>query len=249
MVSVCIATYNGEKYIKEQISSILSQIHENDEIIVSDDKSSDKTVNIIKSFNDNRIKIFIHKPVNSFLGNFENAIIHSKGDFIFLSDQDDVWLPTKYEKMLPLLQKYDLVCSNSKLCNEHLDVINPDFFNYFNSGPGVIKNMIRGTYFGSCMAFRRSLLKYALPFPPTIEVGHDRWLGIVSEIVGKSYFYKEPLLLYRQTESSITGLLNPNYKRRSYWKMFIGRIIQMRYVFSFFLKYKLHLNHKTKNFI
>lgn len=98
MISVCLATYNGQQYILEQLQTILPQLSEDDEIIISDDNSTDNTVNLIKSINDNRIKIFINKSGKRiYTKNFENAINHSLGDFIFLCDQDDVWMPNKVE--------------------------------------------------------------------------------------------------------------------------------------------------------
>lgn len=104
MVSVCLATYNGEKYIRQQIESILPQLSAADEIVVSDDESTDQTVPILESFNDSRIHIYIHKRRNEKVvwdyatHNFENALSHAKGDYIFLSDQDDVFLPEKSQR-------------------------------------------------------------------------------------------------------------------------------------------------------
>ena len=97
MISVCIATYNGEKYIKQQLLSILKQIKVNDEIIISDDHSTDKTFNIIKSFNDTRIKFFLNNKGKGYTRNFENALEKAHGDIIFLSDQDDIWIDNKVE--------------------------------------------------------------------------------------------------------------------------------------------------------
>ena len=102
MNSVCIATYNGEKFIEEQIRSILLQLDSHDEIVISDDHSTDKTIQIIKSINDDRIKIIYNKNNKGYTNNFENAISKASGDFIYLSDQDDVWKPTKvkvYKKL------------------------------------------------------------------------------------------------------------------------------------------------------
>jgi len=89
MISVCIATYNGEKYIKEQLDSIINQLDKNDEIIISDDGSSDNTIKIIESYKDGRIVLYKNSFKNVVL-NFEFAIDKSKGDYIFLSDQDDI---------------------------------------------------------------------------------------------------------------------------------------------------------------
>ena len=89
MISVCIATYNGEHYINQQLKSILSQLSYNDEIIISDDSSNDKTINIIESFNDKRIKLLKYQKYFNPIYNFENTLKNVSGDYIFLSDQDD----------------------------------------------------------------------------------------------------------------------------------------------------------------
>ena len=116
--SVALASYNGEKYIEEQISSILKCLDTTDELIISDDGSTDKTLNIIKQFtdNDNRVKC-IKGPCCGVVKNFENAISHCGGDFIFLSDQDDIWHSNKIEKILPLLKENILVCHNANIYN------------------------------------------------------------------------------------------------------------------------------------
>lgn len=96
MISVCIATYNGEKFIKQQLTSILEQLAPADEIIVSDDNSKDNTRNIIEELNDGRIKIIDGPGMSSPTKNFEQALKHAKGDYIFLADQDDVWKRAKF---------------------------------------------------------------------------------------------------------------------------------------------------------
>ena len=94
-ISVCIATFNGEKYISSQLDSILNQVVPVHEIIISDDMSTDNTIEIIKNCNNPIIKIFINKERLGVAKNFENAIKHANGDFIFLCDQDDIWLKNK----------------------------------------------------------------------------------------------------------------------------------------------------------
>ena len=167
MISVCMATYNGEKYIKEQLSSILSQLSEKDEIIVSDDSSTDKTVEIIESFQDKRIKILKNNKFRQPNLNFENALKYSKGDIIFLSDQDDVWIENKVEIILNQLKKYDLIVSDAFITNEKLNITNDSLFSEVNSNRGILKNIIKNTYYGCCMAFKRKVLKKALPFTKT----------------------------------------------------------------------------------
>ena len=103
MISVCIATYNGEKYIREQLDSILPQLGLDDEVIISDDSSTDNTLKIIEEYNDCRIKIFSNNKFYSPILNFENALKKAQGDFIFLSDQDDIWKSNKVEVVMKYL--------------------------------------------------------------------------------------------------------------------------------------------------
>ncbi len=201
MISVCLATYNGERYIKEQISSILSQLGPDDEIVVSDDHSKDNTVSIIKDFNDNRIKVVENTPSEGrvrkhqlITRNFFNAICHCKGDFIFLSDQDDVWLPSKVEVCLRELQGVDLVIHNAEKCDKDMESMNEfmwkegfRFRNYF---------VLPHSYMGCCMAFRREMLAVILPPPKYLGV-HDYWIGIICELLGKVKYIEQPLIKYR----------------------------------------------------
>ena len=142
MISICMATYNGEKYIKEQIDSILPQLSKNDEIIISDDSSTDDTLSIIRSFNDHRIKIFSGCNFHSPISNFENALKYAKGDYIFLSDQDDVWLENKVERMMEALKQYSLVVSDCYVVNKDCEIIRNSFF-VRKPVPGIIWNLFR----------------------------------------------------------------------------------------------------------
>lgn len=108
MISVCIATYQGEKYIREQLASILCQLDDADEIIVSDDGSTDRTLDIIRQMADHRIKIVEGPHRHSPTLNFERALQEARGDYIFLADQDDVWKPDKVQVCMKWLQEYDL---------------------------------------------------------------------------------------------------------------------------------------------
>ena len=114
-ISVCLASYNGQLFIEQQIKSILAQLSEYDELIVSDDCSTDKTLEIVETLNDKRIKIFSGIRYGSPIRNFENALKHATGDVIFLSDQDDVWLPNKVKIMTSYFHQYDVVVSNCSI--------------------------------------------------------------------------------------------------------------------------------------
>lgn len=239
MVSVCIATYNGEKYIQEQLQSILSQIGKEDEVVVSDDGSTDGTVDIIKNLSDDRIKLIKNEGKHGFSENFVNALKQAKGEYVFVSDQDDVWLPDKYKIVLPLLSEYDLVVTNSKVTDEQLNILHDSFFSLYKSGKGIFKNILCNTYYGSCMAFKRKIFELACPFPETKEVGYDVWLGLVAELTGKVFFLDEPLLLYRRhgdTATSTDSFLSRS--NRTLFQKIKGRVIMLKNILSFYLKYK-----------
>ena len=237
MNSVCVTTYNGERYIEQQLRSILEQIAADDEVIVSDDGSTDNTLKIVDSIGDKRIRIR-HSSAHYFKDNFIEAMCEAKGDIIFLSDQDDVWLPGKYERCIKEMEEVDRVCTNSEMTDGELNIIEPNFFSIYHSGPGVFKNALNNTYYGSCMAFRRSLLKAALPMPSTREIGHDIWLGLVAEMTGKVRFIDTPYLLYRRHEdakTSTNGLLHRS--KRPLWLKIWSRVVVLYYVSKFKLNH------------
>lgn len=197
MVSVCMATYNGERYIRQQVDSILSQLTPEDELLIGDDGSSDSTLTILESYKDPRIKIYRNNLHNYNL-NFEKILSKAKGDHIFLSDQDDVWLPTKVSTMLGYLKDYDLLCSNCYITDAALKHNGDRYFTTDPSGrKGFVRNFIRNRYVGCCMAFNRKILDLGLPFPKGLKA-HDAWFGLIAELKGKPKFISEPLILFRR---------------------------------------------------
>lgn len=197
MISVCIPTYNGEKYLRKQLDSILEQLGPKDEVIISDDSSTDNTIDIIESYGDERIKLLKNNTFNSPVFNLENALRYAKGEYIFLSDQDDIWSANKVEICLKKIKGYDLLVSDCSLIDEDDRQIADSFFDINNSNKGFIKNLIKNSYLGCCMAFNRRILAYVLPFPKGIAM-HDIWIGLNTEIIGKPRFISEKLIMYRR---------------------------------------------------
>jgi glycosyltransferase involved in cell wall biosynthesis len=195
-VSVVMAVKNGSTYINEQIDSILLQIGRDDEIIVSDDHSTDNTVDLLKEYNDSRIKIH-RNPFYGLLQNFENSLQCSTGEYIFLCDQDDVWRPGKVSTMMRALQTSDLVTSDCSIADEELTEKHPSFYELNNSRPGLFRNIFRNSYMGCCMAFRRKILNRAMPFPKNIPM-HDIWIGLIGEAYYKSTFITNNLVIHRR---------------------------------------------------
>jgi glycosyltransferase involved in cell wall biosynthesis len=204
-ISVCIATYNGEAYIKEQLDSILSQLLFDYDIFVSDDCSSDATVTIIESIDYVRIRLFTNQTFASHVYNFEHALKHATKEYIFLSDQDDVWLPHKRETMLKYLTSYDVVLSDAFVVDEALHPLYPSFFAFNHSKKGFFKNLYKNSYLGCCMAFNRKILDKSLPFPRDINM-HDWWIGMITEVYGSVYLSDECLIQYRRHEKTITPI-------------------------------------------
>ncbi|PTB96810.1 alpha-L-Rha alpha-1,3-L-rhamnosyltransferase [Marivirga lumbricoides] len=203
-ISVCLASYNGENYIEEQINSILCQLDNGDELIISDDSSTDNTVEIIKNLEDNRIVLLVDQKFKSPIFNFENALNYCNGDFIFLSDQDDKWRENKVEVTLKYLNDYDLVVSDCQIINENDEIINESFFALNGSKEGLLKNIVKNSYLGCCMAFKRRVLEKALPFPDLLPM-HDWWLGLIGEIYYKTFFASEKLIYYRRHQNNASS--------------------------------------------
>ena len=129
--SVVMATYNGEKYIKEQIDSILKNMNDCDELIISDDGSTDNTIKLINEYQDKRIKL-INGPRKGVKQNFANAIENATGKYIFLSDQDDIWMENKMRLVLEEFEKNNVtvVIHDAEVIDENFKVTIPSFFEH-----------------------------------------------------------------------------------------------------------------------
>ncbi len=203
MITVCMATFNGARFVTEQLESILPQLGETDEVIVSDDGSTDNTTAIIQSMHDKRIRVVVntserHSPT----ANFENALRLAKGDYIFLSDQDDVWLPQKVGVMMEYLTKKGCACvvSDALVANTRGETVMPSLYSVMHVRHGRMYNLLaHNGYTGCCMAFKREVLDKALPFPHDIPM-HDIWIGNVAAFFFNVRFINQPLIMFRRHE-------------------------------------------------
>ncbi len=203
-ISVAMVTYNGAAYLKDQIDSILEQLEGRDELVVSDDGSSDGTVGILQEYqrSDSRIRL-LEGPRKGIKKNVEHAISHTRGKYIFLADQDDIWLPHKVKRVMEAFegqgQPY-VVIHDAKVFsgNKPGSVWMASFLRFRNGGSGVVKNILKNSYIGCCMAFRQELKEWILPIPNGIEM-HDQWIGVLGDYkFGESCFLWRTLLLYRR---------------------------------------------------
>lgn len=204
MISVCMATYNGAHFIREQIDSILPQLSAEDELIVSDDGSTDGTLEILAEYvaADARVKVLHHIPHAEYSGherataNFENALRNASGEYIFLADQDDVWLPEKVTVCMKLLESYDCIVHNYRVIDADGNLIEEAHFRKKPVHSHLLMNVADNHFRGCCLALKAEILKYALPIPPNV-IGHDYWIGCLAAHYGAVHYEMKPLISSR----------------------------------------------------
>ena len=214
-IDILLATYNGSKYLHEQLDSILSQSYENINVIIRDDGSSDNTVMIIKEYEqkDNRVKLLSDNLGNlGFVRNFEELMKNSTSEYLMFSDQDDIWynnkVETSYKRIKAIEEKNGKSCpilvhTNSKIMNYETRTkslfisdcaknssFENSFFNFFVQG--------------STMLINGSLKREALPFSKEVYL-HDRYLHLIAEFIGIRSYVDAPTMDYRQHSNNEIG--------------------------------------------
>lgn len=220
-ISIALCTYNGENYLTEQLDSIKSQTTPADEIILCDDNSDDQTLSIANAFKNQGLPIKIHKNNQTlgFIENFSQAIHRCTGDIIFLCDQDDIWHPEKISHMIIAFEKSAdtlLIFSNGDLVSSTAQPLNCSLWEALPTFPvsnPTFHNLLNNDWItGAACAFRKDLVKYALPFPPYWV--HDAWLGLIASAYGKVQSIPDMLIAYRQHENNQIGLKPPKLKQK-----------------------------------
>ena len=208
-VSVALAYYNGGKYIEKQLSSILRQLGKEDEVILSIDGATDGSMTLLETLagRDERICL-VDGPGQGVVKNFEHAIGMCSGDIIFLSDQDDIWKPNKVKKVLAAFEQndVDVILHNAELIDgEDVVQCGATMFDYRNSHTGILKNIVKNSYVGCCMAFRSQIKDIILPIPADMYM-HDYWIGTAGEYMSGTGLLKECLIQYRRHEDNVTEM-------------------------------------------
>lgn len=202
-ISVCLATYQGERYIRQQLESVLSQLGADDEVVVSDDCSRDGTLEVIESLRDTRVRILRNATNAGYSKNFERALTAATGDVIFICDQDDVWLPGKVETMIGELDGHDLVVADVAVVDQDLTVLEASHFARHGVKAGFVRNFLRTRYIGASMAMRRSVLEVSLPLPPnSAYCAYDYWITLVGEALFDVGLVDTPQMLYRRHDAN-----------------------------------------------
>ena len=204
LVSIVMATFNGERYLKEQLESIYSQTYSNIEVVVCDDCSSDGTVEILKEFSEVRGLIYIVNERNlGLVGNFEKALALAKGDFIALADQDDVWYPGKIELLLSNIGTSSLIHSSVHVIDgegkPHADAFVVSEYSRDHSDKVNFCDFLETAWVLGCTSLiEKSLVEKSLPFPEGVMF-HDWWLSMAAIKLGRGIKYiHQPTIKYRQ---------------------------------------------------
>jgi glycosyltransferase involved in cell wall biosynthesis len=237
-LSVCMATFNGSRFIREQLESILPQLGHDDELIVSDDSSTDETVAIVSSYNDPRIRILNNNKFSSPVRNFEHALRHARGSILVLSDQDDIWLPGRlelvHERLDAEIDTVSLIMMDGAIVDDGGNCQNKNIFSANRVGPGILKNIYDNTYTGCCLAFSRPLLQLALPFPDKLPM-HDMWLGLLAELFGQVEFVPVQTIKYRRHAAN-TSFIRSTVKTQIMRRLFLVRNLVKRCIDVRFLR-------------
>lgn len=204
-ISVAMAAYQGALYLPVQIDSILNQLKADDELVISYDKSSDDTLRILEEYQakDSRVKVF-KNTVPGVTGNFNNAIDHCSGDYIYISDQDDKWTENKVEVVQRTFRETgaDLVIHNGIHTNKDMEPMGVPFSEMYRIGNGVIKNIVKPRMSGCCMAFTRRMKDIIMPMP---EIkGYDQWIALICELWGRVEYPQDILIHHRLHGNNVT---------------------------------------------
>jgi glycosyltransferase involved in cell wall biosynthesis len=226
LISVVLATYNGSKYLRDQLDSIYQQTYKNIEVIVCDDQSTDGTKEILKAYKQShQLKYYINEKRLGVVQNFAKAISLSTGDYIALSDQDDVWLPEKLElsfkKIRELEQRYSkqkplLVYTDLAVVDEDLKSISPSYWRHMrlNQKNLALNRILVENFMTGCTALmNRATAEMALPIPGEALM-HDVWFLLVAFCFGKTAYLEKQTILYRQHSNNVVGSIHKSKIRK-----------------------------------
>lgn len=216
-IDILLATYNGEKYLKEQLDSILNQTYKNIRIIISDDCSKDTTPEILKEYQkkDDRIELHIQKNNLGVVKNIEFLLREVKSPYYMLADQDDYWLPEKAEKSLEKLkeEKADLVFGDLEVVDKNLNTMYRSFNDYMLLTRKINKyiNSYKVNYLYNCITgctvlAKKETIEKIIPLPTNSKrVLHDHWIGLMVALNGKLAYVPEKYIRYRQHGNNEVG--------------------------------------------
>lgn len=258
--SVAFCTYNGEKYIREQLDSIIEQTVAVNEIVICDDGSTDATLGIIKEYQE-KYPNFIHLYQNEVnlrsVKNFEKAITLCTGDIVFLSDQDDRWMPNKVEKYVDFFAQnpsITTIASNGFCMNDASGVLDlytiwdvPKFLEEKGIALDTFSliSQVGNFVTGAAMAFRKEIVSEVIPFPSIKNVHHDEWIALLTSFRGQFAFLNEKYFYYRVHANQQVGGVSYPKNEKTKKNLLQGYTLKEC---SSFIGYKRRLKRLQKNY-
>ena len=217
LISVVMTTYNGEKFLEQQLESVLRQTYPNIEVIVVDDRSTDNTYSILSKYaaRHPNIKVFVNENNLGFIKNFEKGCSLGKGEFFALCDQDDYWHPDKLKKMADAIGGAPMIYCNSLLCNENMESTGVYISDraVFKPIENPLQQAVFCRIYGHATLITRDLIQSAMPFLDVIP--HDWWLSFVATLHGEIKYLNEPLVHYHQHASNLYGAVGGKRRKKS----------------------------------
>ena len=226
-IDILMATYNGEKYLEEQIDSILGQTYKNIRLIISDDCSTDNTKNILKKYQEKEnIEIYYQKENLGYVKNFEFLLQKVENEIYMLSDQDDVWMSNKVEDTLKKLEEdnADLVFTDLEIVDENLNTIDKSFNRKMDKFRKIEKTLGKKSFeylynniTGCTIMSKKEWINKILPIPKNSKyVIHDSWIGLIISLKGKISYLDKPTIKYRQHGDNQVGTERTSHKYKKF---------------------------------
>jgi glycosyltransferase involved in cell wall biosynthesis len=218
-VSVAMASFNGARWLPLQLASILDELVSDDELLVVDDGSSDASTDVVAAVADERVRLLRNSVNRGVRASFERALVNCRGEFIFLADQDDVWLPGKRDALVAELQAGALLAiSDAHVIDADGREVEPSFMARRGGfRGGLLATLVKNRFLGCAMAFRRELLECVLPIPPAVPM-HDMWIGALASLRGSVAYIDRPLMQYRRHGGNVSPALRASVGQMLTWR-------------------------------
>lgn len=227
-ISVVMATYNGERYIRQQLDTILPFLEDGDELLVTDDGSKDSTLQIIQEYFEkypSKIRT-VSGPHKGVAQNFSSGLMKCKNDIALLSDQDDIWSERKISVMRKSFNDHPealVIMHDGGYCDSEGNILPDRIYEHRETGHGWVKNLVKSCYYGCCLGVRREFIDTALPIPSG-RVLHDQYFGLIAEQLKCSEFIPDELIWHRihdTNKSSSQSFSNQIYYRKELLKGYL----------------------------
>ncbi len=230
-----MATWNGARFLGEQLGTVMPQLRPEDELVMVDDASRDSTIEMLKAAESEMsavaLRLYQNEQTLGPIRSFERALALAKGEILLLCDQDDRWMPGKVERIRSIFASdaaTTLVLSDAELIDGEGRVFASSLATMKPYRPGLVSNLMKNTFLGCAMAFRRSSLEYCLPIPARTPM-HDQWIGLLHTLFGKVVYLDEPLIQYRRHGGNATADNHASWAQMAQWRLDLTRNLMARW--------------------